>query len=597
MKKKWGENKMGNDTVIMERVSHVSIDRDRDANADGYPEFLESIQKNFERPGKLFRTDAVGLFGAFLAGLPEEAPFIRRSTYNCWTCQKFVDDFGGLVRIGEGGELVAALWSPDMPEFFHFAVRDMVRIIHRANIIGVFLSDCAVMGRLSCGGFNHMAVKTYRKNSSLKNPMAPTYAFISDSFYSPDPAKCRKVEAEKAEDFLSLCRALEEYSLETVQTAGQVLTSGHLYRSEKAKDRIDWLLGLKLGMMQTKNKKLQNNMIWSAVAAAPAGWCHVKSSIVGSLLDDIKSGMSFVTIQNRWETKLDPTRYLRPQVAPDAGNIAQAEKLIEQMGCRRSFERRFARFDEIPEWIWMPRPMSMMDHGNEALKMGMFSHISPKNKKDIPLASPPNIPPTVMTWEKFAREILPGAKKIEYSSAARDHFSAIVTAENADAPPIIQWDREESRNPFSWYLYQNGSSPHQWFDPLCTVGGSTPFVAVHGICFQPSMWGHPPMKDMHMCESWANHQKKMAHQGRGVFFILAGCRDQKHSQVGGALFPEIMKKEFHPIRATVEAFSRSARLGGYDDATACGVRLQANGGGMAGTLKVDRLKYKIDRWD
>ena len=69
-------------------------------------------------------------------------------------------------------------------------------------------------------------------------------------------------------------------------------------------------------------------MIWAAVASAPAGWCHVKSSIVGSLLDDIKSGMSFVTIQNRWEMKLDPTRYLRPQAAPDAGNIQQAEKVV-----------------------------------------------------------------------------------------------------------------------------------------------------------------------------------------------------------------------------------------------------------------------------
>jgi len=313
-------------TGIMGDILDVLADRDRDANADGYPDFLESIQNNFERPGKLFRTDAVGLFGAFLAGLPKGA----RQHYNCRTCQKFVDDFGGLVRIDQfiddfGGLVridsvhVSALWGDGLgsevgtPKFFRQSVLNMMKLIDRANITGVFFSDEWVLGWVKKGGFHHMATTILPGNENL----------------SPDrTSTARQLEAEKAEDFLSLCRALEEYSLETVQTAGQVLTSGHLYRSEKAKARVDWLLGLKLQIMETKNRKLQNNMIWAAVASAPAGWCHVKSSIVGSLLDDIKSGMSFVTIQNRWEMKLDPTRYLRPQAAPDAGNIQQAEKVV-----------------------------------------------------------------------------------------------------------------------------------------------------------------------------------------------------------------------------------------------------------------------------
>jgi hypothetical protein len=53
-----------------------------------------------------------------------------------------------------------------------------------------------------------------------------------------------------------------------------------------------------------------------------------------------------------------------------------------------------------------------------------------------------------MTWEKFARTMLPEALSIEAQvPAGPERFMALVTAANADAPPILQWDAEERRNP------------------------------------------------------------------------------------------------------------------------------------------------------
>lgn len=73
-----------------------------------------------------------------------------------------------------------------------------------------------------------------------------------------------------------------------------------------------------------------------------------------------------------------------------------------------------------------------------------------------------NVPPVTMTWRKFMETVLPLAEEIEYQVKSVDNFSAILTASYEDAPPILQWDKEEQRNPFSWYVYSGGSNASKW---------------------------------------------------------------------------------------------------------------------------------------
>ena len=65
------------------------------------------------------------------------------------------------------------------------------------------------------------------------------------------------------------------------------------------------------------------------------------------------------------------------------------------------------------------------------------------------------------------------------------------------------------------------------------------------------------------------------------------------------LFPEILKSELHAVRSTIEAYSKSAKLGGYEEASACGLRLQmgetasiklrvTDGAGVVTSVTIDR---------
>jgi len=90
------------------------------------------------------------------------------------------------------------------------------------------------------------------------------------------------------------------------------------------------------------------------------------------------------------------------------------------------------------------------------------------------------------------------------------------------------------------------------------------------------------------------------HRGASVIFILNGAKDRDRRSTGLALFPEVLKSELHEVRSTIEAYSKSEKLGGADEASACGVRLQKGLNWNAQfrvTTDIGTTIYKLDRWD
>jgi hypothetical protein len=312
----------------------------------------------------------------------------------------------------------------------------------------------------------------------------------------------------------------------------------------------------------------RSNLVWRAVATAPAGVCHPRSSMIGTLLEDIAAGMEFGEISRRFAAKMHPLQYQRPQAPPTAGNIAQAEKLVEQLGIQPSLSRRFARLEDI-ETIWTPKPKPETPATN-----GVFGHLKPKGES---APSQLIVPPATMTWDKFTRTVLPTADRIEfYAPHGPGAYTALVTAANADAPPILQWDRPERRNPVSWYVYSGGSTPEQW------GLASGRWHTVAAITLKPPMWG----------------DGGFGHQGKAAILILEGARDSRNTSA--ALFPEILKADLRAIRATIEAYSRSATLEGAEEQSANGIMLDQGSKWNAlvrvhsGRMHAD---YRLDRWD
>lgn len=539
----------------------MSIAADQQAgNAadEQYSHYLQQLQARFLERLKtfgpiLFTTDAAGLYEAYLSAFPTPE---EKQYHNCHECRRFIETYGGLVVIDDmSGLTIPAVWYADDAPFHYLeAIHKMQQIVSRAKVTGVFYSSEKKWGMPITGEWSHLA---------LIPPKELIYRHTLMTAY--------QAMAEKKQDFQMLRRALADFSPAVVSQALTLLRTESLYRSEKCLGVAEALARLHQAIAAAA-KHRSDCIIWRAVATAPTGFCHVRSSMIGTLLEDIAAGLPFADVAKRFADKMDPMKYMRPQAPPSAGNIAQGEKIVEKMGIAASLRRRFARLEELNA-LWKPAPAAPP----AAPAGGVFGHLQAKGAAPAVVGGH-GMRPVRMTWEKFARVVLPAAEKIEYRvPKTRENYSAIVTAADPEAPPIYQWDSEEHRNPFSQYVYRGGSMP----STFNLEGGS--LATVTAVCYQPSMWngGHD-------------------HQGASVFFILEDCHDTNAARAGLGIFPESLRSELHSIRATIEAFSNAGVIEGADDASACGIRLQ-KGQEWAAVFRVtsagSTVEYVLDRWD
>jgi hypothetical protein len=375
------------------------------------------------------------------------------------------------------------------------------------------------------------------------------------------------------QDYQTLCHALADYPADVIAQALRVLQSGAVYRSEKALGVAQWAADLHC-RLEGKKGQLRSNIIWAAVAAAPAGFCHLRSTVISTLLDDIKAGMDFDSISRRWKDKLHPLQYQRPTAAPTAGVIAAAEKAFEATGAAKSLERRFATTADILKWEWQPKSAE----ATPEQKGGLFDHLRPKS----PTVKELDLPPALMTVERFRRDILPTATGVEVQAPSSGPYYGLLTAAHPDSPPILQWDGLEGceRNPVSWYFYSGGSTASNWHL-------SSGWVECSGVFLPPHQWRQP---------------EKFVHQGLHLFFALKGCWDGRVGVgTGLCLFPETLRSEYHSVRSVIEAHSRKGTLPNPESGTANGVAIGKGSGEQSLTVRVTtaggRASYRIDRWE
>lgn len=525
----------------------------------------QRLAARLEQHTHLFTTDVEDLYDRFLDALPEE----RRQQYRCSACRTFVTRCGGLVVIDAQGVATSALWGEPKDGAFvdelAAGVRAMAAAVAKARVRGVFLTKHAVLGKPEAGGWQHFFVDLAGRRGVLHEGRLTAGQGM----------------AAKREEREMLERGLAEFPLEVVRQAHTLLSTGALYRSEKCIGVAKWLLELHEARHARSNEREREAVTWRAVAGAPAGFCHVRSGMIGTLLEDIVAGLPLADIKARFDAKMHPLQYMRPTAAPSAGQIAEAEKLVAELGIASALRRRFARVQEV-DAVWRPAAASAEPaEPAEGKPAGVFAHLRPKAK-----AGPAVEMPTVtMTWDKLARTVLPTAVRLEcFAPTGHASYGALVTAADADALPIIKWDRPERRNPVSWYVYVNGSPASDWD----LEAGQ--WHEVTAVTLRPSMWYGAPLLN----------------EGRGLVLVLRGCRDMKKvrdpKETGGAFFPEQLKSELHGVRKTLEAFAKAAVIEGAEEASACGLVLQE--GGAWKDVKVratDRagqvVTYVLDRWD
>ncbi|CAM0022817.1 hypothetical protein VPHD148_0084 [Vibrio phage D148] len=504
--------------------------------------FLAQLHDNIPLNAPLFLVNPIhDMWDEYLATFPCR----DRQEYNCNCCKHFIRNYGNLVYIDTiTGQVKSAIWDSSKDYgYFNQTVRTMENLVNGRNIDRQFFTKDKVLGRPTEGGWSHLYIN------------APASTITEDKLFSAS-----EVMAQSKENFRMLNRALDNHSVKSVNKALVMLRSDQLIRPEKVIAQAEWFADLQERV--NKNKKVRTSIVWAAVSAAPKGFCNINSSAFGSLVEDIPRMSEGAAVQ-RFNKKMDPLLYRRPQSAPGAQNIKRGEEIFKKMGLERSRHRRYARLNDL-QLEWTPRPQKAV----QSAGTGIFANVQAKGSAPESIQRN-NASITTMTFAKFEKKILPHAESIKVQAPSNGSYASLCAPVYDDAPNILQWS-----NPISWYVYGGGSSASQW------GLHSGQWVDVIGICLQPNMWTN-----------------EAENQGESAFFLLEGCRDTNN--VGMALFPEILSSELHEVRKTIESFSRNNQLHGRMQGDANGIKF----GKGARNLLVKVVSrgvettYKLDRMD
>jgi hypothetical protein len=468
-----------------------------------YEQFLLGIREAFNAGAlPFFTVKTDGLWNVYLSNIPEDV----RSTYNCNTCRHFIERFGGLISIDEStGETKSVIWDPKhgMPDVLRESVQRLKLEVESLPVEDVFVTSKNRLGVAETDDFKH------------------PYVDVPDRLVYHDALTTSQVQAQRREDIKTLCLALASYKIEDFIALVRLFRSEAVRRHEKFAAHATWLYSLKR-LDESRSTRYRRNKIWCAIATGSEGWSHVRSSVLGTMLDDLAVGVPIPTVIERFNEKLDPTTYQRPQ-APKAGNILQAEKKFEQLGLESALARRFARLDEV-QALWTPTPAKPKSSTG-----GIFGDLKARGEAELEQ----KMPAARMSWAKFERTALAFVDRIDVLVPGYGNFVALTTSVDPDARPIIRWDREDRRNPVSHYLYSTLSPASQWklipgWHPCATISKTS-------------------------C-AWFDGRDDYP----GRLFFLDGAIDTAISN--SALFPEVLRSDLHDVRSVVEAWSNTHKL-------------------------------------
>jgi hypothetical protein len=341
-----------------------------------------------------------------------------------------------------------------------------------------------------------------------------------------------KRAAERVTGFASVRNALKTYAREHLDLAVAMLRERDDWKAANVIGPAEWLHTLACTLETASDNIRRDNLTWRAIYSAPEGFLHPRSTMIGTLLDDLASGYTLERARERFDLKMNPTRYRRPTAAPENATIDKAERLIDALDARSSLFRRFALLSDIDPNRFLWKQSGEPAPGSVLLKRGPFSHLRQKQ------ATEPSTSPRTMTLEKFARTILPQCKQLQVRVPTSGPFSSLVTEGVPNSEPLLLWDLKSNRNPFSWYFWNRPPATAEQFGLTAGL-----WSTVLGVTLRPDLWTL-----IHRREAPC----------RGAFLVIEDAHESKNP--GLCLFPAFMRSELHGIASVIERHSNEGRL-------------------------------------
>ncbi len=392
--------------------------------------------------------------------------------YDCSTCKSFIRRIGNVVAIIDGK--IVTVWDVEVDGYYKDVAKALKKYVKKAEIRTVFLHDERKVGNESnVELLDDDTTKTWEHFSCN----IPT-AFFTDSVAE----KRGKIESRMG----VFKRSMEELSISSAEVILDLILQNSLYRGEEHQDAIESFVRLK---EQYDDAKHKDRFLWSNRRVAGN---TIKNSVIGTLLEDLSSGVDINTAVKSFETKVAPANYKRTSAPITKGMISKAVEKIDELGLKETLERRFAVIEDISITNVLFADRASTPKMKDSIEAMLEGEVKVTNDNFDKLEE--------MNINDFVRTVLPNISEMSVlvKNAQVGNFVSLVAPKVSDAPKLFKWD-----NDFSWSY--NGEIADSMKERVKSLGGDIEGVLRFSIQWNDKMNDSSNDLDAHCQHSSGEH--------------------------------------------------------------------------------------------
>jgi hypothetical protein len=418
------------------------------------------------------------IWDLYLDSFPEGTNEIykERREYDCQCCKSFMRQYGNLLSLK--GDKLTSLWDIQVGGQFQPVVDALSSYVKDCGIRGVFVSDVKKLGT----DFNHSddeGLVTKWDHFYLELPQALVTRSTKSKGSLIGSFKTTKDVFQ---------RALEEITLDSIDTVLELIAQKSLYRGEEHKNTLVKLKKHKVAF-DKMSPETQGLYCWKT-SVVLGGAARVRNTSIGTLLVDISEGKELDRAVRSFEKMVAPANYKRPKAIVTKKMIESAEKQIKDMGFLESLGRRYAVKDDIT--------INNVLFANRDTKRGM--NIFDDMKEDVPVDVKRFKKVEEVGIDDFLTNILPNATSLELCMENRHqgNLMSLIAPIEKEAPSMFKWN-----NGFSWAY--KGDVTDSMKERVKAAGGKVDGVLRFSIQWNENSEDQSVDLDAHCIEPGGNH--------------------------------------------------------------------------------------------
>jgi len=388
-----------------------------------FENFSLAVMAKFDEmsKGELFVTDCSKdeLWELYLKSFPEGSNpmYKERTEHDCNCCKQFIRNIGNVVAIKDGK--MVSVWDVDVQHPYDIVADELKAATTSKPIRSIFRSKESRYGKLETLVLEGGVTKGWHHFEGK----------VSTKHQTGSPGEQQGEYKSAVDVFL---RGLEELDPAALTIVSELIMDNMIYRGAEFKEVITAFRGLQVRYNNSQDKEL---FVWDNAKKKGA---RIRNSTIGTLLQDLSSGVEVDKAVKSFEAKVAPANYKRPKALISPRMVKDAMKLIEKEGLEGVLQRRYAKISDVS--------VNNVLFVNNDTQLQMKGGIEGLLMEEVSTTTPSLDQAESITADDFLSNVVPKSTSIEIllQNSMLGNFVSI-TAANIPGGGLFKWD-----NDFAW---------------------------------------------------------------------------------------------------------------------------------------------------